>query len=174
MINNLTDSFNQPPEAPKNSKNTNPGNAFANAGFGSSNDNDYGGNYGSVASCEITTVNSKPVATKDNVTATGTDALTIDVLMNDSDIDNDTLAIKSFTQGALGKVTQAGTKLIYTPDASVDDIDTFWSMQLKMAKIRATAEVTVTLKKPTPVNNNPVAYADTATITAGSSVTIDV
>ena len=174
LINNLTDPFNQPPEAPKNSKNTNPGNAFANAGFGSNNDNDYGGNYGSVASCEITTVNSKPVATKDNVTATGTDALTIDVLMNDSDIDNDTLAIKSFTQGALGKVTQAGTKLIYTPDASVDDIDTFTYTVEDGKGGEATAEVTVTLKKPTPVNNNPVAYADTATITAGSSVTIDV
>lgn len=54
--------------------------------------------------------------------------------MNDSDIDNDTLAIKSFTQGALGKVTQAGNKLIYTPDASVDDIDTL-RIQLKMAKV---------------------------------------
>lgn len=64
LINNLTDSFNQPPEAPKNSKNTNPGNAFANAGFGSNNDNDYGGNYGSVASCEITTVTANQLRPK--------------------------------------------------------------------------------------------------------------
>jgi hypothetical protein len=174
LINNLTDPFNQPPEAPKNSKNTNPGNAFANAGFGTTNDNDYGGNYGSVASCEITTINTKPTATKDSATATGTDALTIDVLINDSDIDNDTLSIKSFTQGALGKVTQSGTKLVYTPNASVDDIDTFTYIIEDGKGGEATAEVTVTLKKPAPVNNNPVAYADTATITAGSSVTIDV
>jgi hypothetical protein len=174
LINNLTDPFNQPPEAPKNSKNTNPGNSFANAGLGTSNDNDYAGNYGSAASCEVTTVNTKPVATKDSANATGTDALTIDVLSNDSDIDNDTLSIKSFTQGTLGKVTQSGKKLIYTPNASVDDIDTFTYTIEDGKGGEATAEVTVTLKKPAPINNNPVAYADTATITAGSSVTIDV
>ncbi|SDZ75259.1 hypothetical protein SAMN05660964_00136 [Thiothrix caldifontis] len=53
LMNNTTDPFNQPPANPKNSMNTNPSNQFANAGWGSSDDNDYLGNYGTPASCAV-------------------------------------------------------------------------------------------------------------------------
>ena len=63
-MDNATDPFNQPPANPKNSTNTNPNNQFANAGWGSTDDNDYLGNYGSPASCALdcTTVPAAPLA----------------------------------------------------------------------------------------------------------------
>ena len=55
LMNNNTDPFNQPPDAPNNSAGTNPGNQFANAGWGATDDNDYSGNYGTAAECGGTT-----------------------------------------------------------------------------------------------------------------------
>lgn len=64
LMDNATDPFNQPPANPKNSTNTNPNNQFANAGWGSTDDNDYRGNYGAAASCAVdcTTVPAAPLA----------------------------------------------------------------------------------------------------------------
>lgn len=64
LMDNATDPFNQPPANPKNSTNTNPNNQFANAGWGSTDDNDYLGNYGPAASCalECATTPAAPVA----------------------------------------------------------------------------------------------------------------
>lgn len=50
LMNNATDPFNKPDG---NSSNTNPGNQFSNTYWGDANDNDYLGNYGSVADCSL-------------------------------------------------------------------------------------------------------------------------
>lgn len=51
LMDNTTDPFNQPPQNPANSAGTNPNNQFASAGWGSTDDNDYLGNYGEAAAC---------------------------------------------------------------------------------------------------------------------------
>ncbi|OQX16245.1 MAG: hypothetical protein BWK73_04300 [Thiothrix lacustris] len=65
LLDNATDPFNQPPSNPRNSINTNPSNQFANAGWGSSDDNDYLGNYGTPASCAVECL-STPAAPRPN------------------------------------------------------------------------------------------------------------
>ncbi len=65
LLDNATDPFNQPPANPQNSSNTNPNNQFANAGWGSTDDNDYLGNYGEAASCPLE-CSTTPIATAAN------------------------------------------------------------------------------------------------------------
>lgn len=67
LLDNATDPFNQPPTNPKNSSNTNPSNQFANAGWGSSADNDYLGNYGSPASCAVECLSTPAAPLANNV-----------------------------------------------------------------------------------------------------------
>ncbi len=171
LMNNNTDPFNQPPEAPTNSVNTNPGNQFANAGWGATDDNDYIGNYGGPADCAATSANTAPIANPDTASTTGSPA-TISVLANDSDADGDTLSISSFAQGSHGTVTQSGTSLIYTPAAGFTGTDTFTYVVGDTASNTATGTVTVTVNAAT--SNAPVAANDTAATTSGTPTSIAV
>ncbi|UOG93246.1 MAG: hypothetical protein L3K52_05805 [Candidatus Thiothrix sulfatifontis] len=67
LLDNATDPFNQPPNNPRNSINTNPSNQFANAGWGSSDDNDYLGNYGTPASCAVECLSTPAAPLANNV-----------------------------------------------------------------------------------------------------------
>ncbi len=175
LMNNKTDPFNQPADATNNSAGTNPGNQFANAGWGATDDNDYSGNYGTAAECSGTsTTNTAPVATADKATTTTNKAVTISVLANDSDADGDTLNIASFTQGSKGVVTQSGTALVYTPSKDASGSDTFTYQADDAAGGKTTGTVTVTITTTTPINTAPVATADKATTTTDKAVTISV
>ncbi|MEZ5536234.1 MAG: hypothetical protein R3F02_11505 [Thiolinea sp.] len=80
LINNLADPFNQLP----NSESTNPGNSFSNLGWGEFNDNDYKGNYGSVAAdCTPVSID----ADGDDLTDAQESALGTDPQKPDSDGD---------------------------------------------------------------------------------------
>ncbi|QLQ30294.1 MAG: tandem-95 repeat protein [Candidatus Thiothrix singaporensis] len=125
LMDNDNDPFNQPPDAPNNSVGTNPGNQFANAGWGATDDNDYFGNYGGAASCTAAPTNTAPSASADTASTAQDTAVTIDVLANDSDADGDTLSIESFTQGGHGTVTATGGKLVYTPNSGFVGSDSF-------------------------------------------------
>ena len=66
------------------------------------------------------------MAVDDSATITNNLTALIDVLLNDTDGDEDTLSITEFTQGVNGTVTQEGDSLRYTPNAGfigVDDSD---------------------------------------------------
>ncbi|MEZ5454182.1 MAG: IPTL-CTERM sorting domain-containing protein [Thiothrix sp.] len=173
LMNNSTDPFNQPPEAPVNSAGTNPGNQFANVGWGTLDDNDYIGNYGNPAVCVPSNGNNTPVAAADSVTMAAGSVISVDVLANDTDADGDTLTIASFGQGTNGSVTQTGNNLVYTPVAGFTGTDTFTYTVTDTAGAQSTATVTVTVSA-VPVNNTPVANSDSATVTAGSTATINV
>jgi hypothetical protein len=67
LMDNATDPFNQPPANPKNSTHTNPNNQFANTGWGSTDDNDYLGNYGGAASCALDCTASPPAPVANSV-----------------------------------------------------------------------------------------------------------
>jgi hypothetical protein len=126
LLDNTNDPFNQPPDAPINSAGTNPGNSFANAGWGSTNDNDYLGNYGDAsADCANATINTAPVAQNDSTSMTSGDSATIDVLANDSDADGNSLGIIDFTQGANGSVELSNNQLIYKPVVGFIGTDSF-------------------------------------------------
>lgn len=174
LMNNNTDPFNQPPTAPENSAGTNPGNQFANAGWGVTDDNDYLGNYGDAANCSGgTTVNNAPAAADDSATTNQGTAITIDVLANDSDADGDTLSIQSYTQGGHGVVTTSNGKLVYTPTGTFSGTDTF-TYTVSDGEDTDTATITVTVKAATGGNQAPSTKADSASTTADTAVSIDV
>jgi hypothetical protein len=175
LLDNANDPFNQPPEAPTNSVGTNPGNSFASAGWGTTDDNDYRGNYGDAsADCANTTVNTAPVTKDDSATLNSGDSATVDVLANDSDADNDSLGIIDFTQGAHGSVELSGNKLIYKPAAGFSGTDSFTYTVSDGKGGTATGTVSLTVNAATPANTTPVAKDDSASVDSGNSVSIAV
>ncbi|MFV0360712.1 Ig-like domain-containing protein [Tropicimonas sp.] len=70
-------------------------------------------------------VNSAPVAADDSAGTAFGEAVSIDVLANDSDADGDALSIDSVTQGASGSVAIAGGQVVYTPNAGFSGTDSF-------------------------------------------------
>ncbi len=172
LIDNENDPFNQPPTNPDNSAGTNPGNQFANAGWGTTDDNDYLGNYGGAVSCE-TVVNNAPSAANDAITTNENTAVNINVLANDSDADGDTLTISSVTNGSNGTAVIDNGKVVYTPDTGFTGTDSFTYI-ISDGTDTATASVTVTVNKLTSTNAAPVASNDSATTIFELPVTIDV
>ena len=82
---------------------------------------------GSTATVTVTVDNENddPVAADDAVSTDEDAPVEIDVLGNDTDVDNDTLVIASFGQGTNGSVTANAGGLTYTPDADFSGTDTF-------------------------------------------------
>ena len=118
-------------------------------------------NGGSTATATITVtpVDDPPVAVADTATVTEDSTATlINVLTNDTDIDAGLKKITATTQPSGGNVTFTDTTLTYTPTANFSGTDTF-TYTLNGGST-ATATITVT-----PVDDPPVAVADTATVT---------
>lgn len=147
LMNNATDPFNQPPNNPNNSVGTNPGNQFANLGW--TEENDYLGNYGGAVICPGSPTNHAPVAANDTATTDAGVAVTVDVLANDTDADDDTLGILSVTNGTGGTaVVQAG-KIIYTPAEGFSGTDSFtYTVSDGADTATGTVNVTVNAKEP--------------------------
>ena len=119
----------------------------------------------------VTSVNDAPVANSDSVTILE-DALatTIDVLSNDTDIENDTLSITAATATS-GAVSFSGSDVIYTPASDFNGTATV-NYTVSDGIDTTGGELTITV---TPVNDAPVANADIATILEdASATTIDV
>ena len=69
--------------------------------------------------------NSAPVANGDTVFIRGKETVSITPLLNDTDADNDTLEIQSFSQAGLGFVTKTDATLKYTPGKTFNGTDSF-------------------------------------------------
>lgn len=117
------------------------------------------GNGGSAtATVHLTLIgNGAPVAMNDSYTAVNGQPVTMAVLANDSDPDNDTLAIASFGQPAKGSVQVSGSNLVYTPNSAGETGSDSFTYTVGDGKGgTATATVTVTLvanQGPTAVND---------------------
>ncbi len=137
-----------------------------------------------LASVEMLGGNSAPAALDDEAATNEDAAVTINVLVNDSDPDGDALTITSFTQPLNGVVVQTGDEsLQYTPEADFFGEDTFL-YTVSDGTTTATATVTVTVAAvndvptftSTPVTeaerNTPYTYAVAATDVDGDALTI--
>ncbi len=69
--------------------------------------------------------NESPVANDDSVTTVVNTAKEISPLDNDTDPENDTLSIISFTEPTRGTITQDGSVLTYTPNTDITGTDSF-------------------------------------------------
>ena len=95
---------------------------------------------------DVLPVNDAPVAVDDAVNADTVGGTIIDVLVNDSDVEGDTLTVDSVTQPANGTVTiNADGTVTYTPDAGFTGDDTFTYTICDPAGACSTATVTVTV-----------------------------
>lgn len=105
-------------------------------------------------SITVTPVNDTPVASGRDVTIQEDESVTIDVLQNSSDVDNDVLTVAAITQGTHGAVTinDDGT-LAYTPEANFCGTDAFTYTVSDGKGGTDTATVNVTV---TEVNDRPV------------------
>ena len=73
----------------------------------------------------VTAVNDLPVAADDDFRTDRNTAANFDVLLNDTDVDLDTLSVQSATDGANGTVTNNGTDVTYDPDTNFVGGDSF-------------------------------------------------
>jgi hypothetical protein len=69
--------------------------------------------------------NNAPAAVDDAFTTTVEEAMTFNVVANDSDPDGNPLSVSAVTQGAHGAVTYSGGSVTYTPDAGFLGDDSF-------------------------------------------------
>ncbi|CAD5110451.1 Ig-like domain-containing protein [Zestomonas carbonaria] len=121
-----------------------------------------------------------PVAANDSATTSFGEPVTIDVLANDSDPDNDTpLSVVALTQPAAGQgsVAPSGAAVVYTPPAQgTAQLVTSFTYRARDARggESQVATVTVTVNPVAVPNQPPVAGNDSATTSQGNPVTIAV
>ena len=120
--------------------------------------------------------NMAPIAAEDTSEAELGNAVTIAVLSNDSDPDDDdaVLTVTAAIDGVLGTtVVEADGRITYSnTSGSAGDTDTFSYTIADAAGATDTATVTVTLLAA--ANIDPIASNDTADVEAGGSATISV
>jgi hypothetical protein len=105
----------------------------------------------------VTGANNAPVAVADVATTDEDNAVTIDVLANDSDADGDSLTINRITMSPEhGTAEIQGGGVVYTPAANYSGPDSLVYVVSDVRGAEATASVNVTV---TPVNDAPTAAA---------------
>ena len=128
-----------------------------------------GGSATATVSITVTSINDPPVAVDDAATTDEDVAVDINVVANDTDVEDDPLTVTSVTQGTIGAVAinPDGT-LKYTPALSLNGDDSFTYTISDGNGGNATATVSITV---TPVNDPPVALAgDDQEINEGDEV----
>ncbi|EOW9663829.1 tandem-95 repeat protein [Vibrio parahaemolyticus] len=123
------------------------------------------------ANLDILPINDAPNAENDVITTEEDIAVTIDVLVNDSDVEGDALSIQSASvPSEQGSVDIVDGKLVFTPAENFNGEATITYI-VTDGDLTDEAKVTVTV---TPVNDSPVAVDDTTSIQEDTAVTIDV
>ncbi len=123
------------------------------------------------ANLDILPINDAPNAKNDVITTEEDTAVTIDVLVNDSDVEGDVLSIQSASvPSEQGSVDIVDGKLVFTPAENFNGEATITYI-VTDGDLTDEAKVTVTV---TPVNDSPVAVDDTTSIQEDTAVTIDV
>ncbi|WP_228076704.1 tandem-95 repeat protein [Vibrio parahaemolyticus] len=123
------------------------------------------------ANLDILPINDAPNAENDVITTEEDTSVTIDVLVNDSDVEGDVLSIQSASvPSEQGSVDIVDGKLVFTPAENFNGEATITYI-VTDGDLTDEAKVTVTV---TPVNDSPVAVDDTTSIQEDTAVTIDV
>jgi hypothetical protein len=131
-----------------------------------------GGSDSATVSMTVEPINDDPVANDDAATTPENAAVTIDVLANDSDVEDDPLDVTGTTPPAHGSVVVNGDDTItYTPQPGYTGPDAFGYIVSDGNAGTDTATVTITV---TEGNEGPVAVADAATTDEDTAVAIDV
>lgn len=130
-----------------------------------------GGEARAVVRVTVRPVSDPPDAGEDLAVTDEETPVTIPVLANDFDPDEDEIAVSGFTQPAQGTVawgTDGG--LVYTPTRDFAGVDTF-TYVVSDGVLTATTTVELTVN---PVNDPPLAQSDVVTVTSSSPITLSV
>ena len=120
----------------------------------------------------VETVNDAPVALADTVRTEEDTEVLVDVLANDTDVDGDALTIESVTNPPNGTTWMAADgQVAYAPEPDWHGTDRFTYAVADGKGGTALAEVVVVV---VPVNDAPIAVADTARTAEDTEVLIDV
>ncbi|MDW2062518.1 cadherin-like domain-containing protein, partial [Vibrio sp. Vb1076] len=123
------------------------------------------------ANLDILPINDAPNAENDVITTEEDTAVTIDVLVNDSDVEGDVLSIQSASvPSEQGSVDIVDGKLVFTPAENFNGEATITYIVTDV-DLTDEAKVSVTV---TPVNDSPVAVDDTVSTQEDTVVIIDV
>jgi len=117
----------------------------------------------------VTPVNDSPITVDDTAAVLEDESVSVSVLLNDSDIENDALTITS-TATTNGTAVVSGTNVVFTPATNFYGT-VFFTYTLSDGALSATGGVTVTV---TAVNDVPVANPDGTNTLEDTSVTIRV
>ena len=118
-------------------------------------------NESSMKGAKYTPVNGAPIAVGESVSTLLDTAITIAVLLNDSDPEGDALSLVSITAPASGTAVDDGSgQIIYTPDTGFLGNDAFSYTIQDTSGNTATANVAVTVSST--ANDVPVAVDDDA------------
>ena len=133
-------------------------------------DGNGGGTDSATVQITITSVNDVPVAQDNTVTTDEDTPITINILVNDTDVDGDPLAVTAVTTPTNGLVSiNADNSLTYTPTLNFNGSDIFVYTITDGQGGNATATVHITVL---PINDAPEAVNDTAVTTEDMAVTI--
>jgi DNA/RNA endonuclease G (NUC1) len=124
----------------------------------------------STVNVTVNSINDGPTASNDSATTDEDTPVTIDVLANDTDADNDSLTITAVSTPSHGGAVISNGKLVYTPNANYNGGDSF-TYTITDGQLSATATVNVTVSS---VNDAPSATNDSATTDEDTAVTINV
>jgi len=130
----------------------------------------------SVVASATTLANQAPLANSDQANVVNNTSVAVSVLANDSDPENDALAVTAVTQGANGVVSFTKAAAVYKPNAGFVGTDNFSYTIADSFGATATANVTVSVTAAplVVVNRAPVAVADSIKVVIGQTVLIPV
>ncbi len=118
----------------------------------------------------VTVANAPPQAVDDSDNTDVDTAITLTVLGNDSDLNDDSLILTTVSSPANGTAFISGDAVIYTPALNFNGLDTF-TYVVSDGLLTDTATVTITVNA---VNDPPDAFDDEDTTLEDTPVTIDV
>ncbi|MBN2533878.1 MAG: tandem-95 repeat protein, partial [Spirochaetales bacterium] len=130
-----------------------------------------GGTDSGTVTVTVTGVNDDPVAENDSAVTNEDNAVNINVLANDTDIDGDILTITGVGNPSNGTAVINGEQITYTPDTGFNGTDTFSYTVSDGNGGSDTANINVTVYG---INDDPVAENDSAITDEDTPVQIDV
>src|SRR6185295_6489127 len=132
-------------------------------------DDGHGGSDSQTISLTVIPVNDAPTAVADSFSANEDSAVTGNVLTNDTDVDSSTLNAILVSGPAHGSLTlNADGSFTYTPNADYNGPDSF---TYKASDGQADSNVATVSINVTPVNDAPVAVADSFSTNEDNAVT---
>ncbi|MBN2442825.1 MAG: tandem-95 repeat protein, partial [Spirochaetales bacterium] len=130
-----------------------------------------GGSDTATVTVTVNGVNDNPAATNDSAATNEDSQVDIDVLSNDTDVDGDTLSIANAGTASNGTTAIISGQIRYTPNANFSGTDSFMYTASDGNGGTDIATVTITI---TGINDNPVAFNDSATTNEETQVLINV